>query len=157
MAGYFSKERREQRRKDAEARRQDRERVRIARLKLRESKQAAALAGTRRQLAPLAAVGAPDKRPSRASYYADLAEANRRQAAVEAERGDWARADARTAQAEAAMRESHVVAERERMGMAASPVAAMRACRLTHSDPSHHVGPCSASCRAGNTVHYHRR
>lgn len=28
--------------------------------------------------------------------------------------------------------------------------------RDKHSDPSHHVGPCSPACRRGQVVHYHR-
>lgn len=110
MAGYFSKERREQRRRDREARRQDKDRVRVAKLRLRESKQAAALADTRRRLTPLAAAGAPERPP----------------------------------------RES-------RFGTYGMPVDSMRECDTPHRDPSHHVGPCDAACRAGNTVHYHRR
>lgn len=110
MAGYFSKERREQRRRDAEARRLDKDRVRVARLRLRESKQAGALADTRRRLAPLAAMGAPDRAPTPS-----------------------------------------------RFGSFGMPVDAMRECDTPHTNPSHHVGPCDAACRAGDTVHYHRR
>lgn len=28
--------------------------------------------------------------------------------------------------------------------------------RMAHSDPSHHIGPCSPPCRAGRIPHYHR-
>lgn len=32
----------------------------------------------------------------------------------------------------------------------------VRTARDKHSDPSHHVGPCSPACRAGRVVHHHR-
>lgn len=32
----------------------------------------------------------------------------------------------------------------------------VRSARDKHSNPTHHVGPCSAACRAGKVVHYHR-
>lgn len=61
MAGYFSREERERRRANRQARRQDKERVKVAKLRLVESKQVAALAKTRRSLVPLAAAGMPDR------------------------------------------------------------------------------------------------